>query len=134
LVSSPDPPCPLCERLALPDLLAENDLAVAFRDAFPVSPGHALIVPRRHASDLFELNEEEQLALWRLLPVVKRRLDVHHAPAGYNVGVNVGSAAGQTVGHVHVHLIPRYEGDVENPRGGVRWVVPARAAYWKAGT
>jgi diadenosine tetraphosphate (Ap4A) HIT family hydrolase len=121
-------PCPLCQRLALPDLLAENALAVAFKDAFPVSPGHALIVPRRHVEGLFDLTAEEQAALWRLLPEVKARLDSRHAPAGYNVGVNVGEAAGQTVPHVHVHLIPRYAGDVEDPRGGVRWVVPPRAA------
>jgi diadenosine tetraphosphate (Ap4A) HIT family hydrolase len=130
---SVSPDCPFCQRLALPDLLAESDLAVAFKDGFPVSPGHALIVPRRHVADLFELTAEEQAALWQLLPEVKTRLDARHAPAGYNVGVNVGVAAGQTVGHVHVHLIPRYVGDVVDPRGGVRWVVPERAAYWKAG-
>jgi diadenosine tetraphosphate (Ap4A) HIT family hydrolase len=123
-------PCPLCQRLALPDLLAENELAVAFKDGFPVNPGHALIVPRRHVEGLFELSVEEQAALWRLLPEVKQRLDARHSPAGYNVGVNVGEAAGQTMAHVHVHLIPRFAGDVEDPRGGVRWVVPARAAYW----
>lgn len=125
------PDCPFCQRLALPDLLAENDQAVAFKDAFPVSPGHALIVPRRHVADLFELTPEEHAALWQLLPEVKTRLDARHAPAGYNVGVNVGAAAGQTIGHAHVHLIPRYVGDVADPRGGVRWVFPERAAYWK---
>jgi diadenosine tetraphosphate (Ap4A) HIT family hydrolase len=124
-------PCPLCARLALPDLMAENELAVAFKDAFPVNPGHTLIVPRRHVDGLFELTAEEQAAVWGLLPPLKQRLDARHSPAGYNVGVNVGVAAGQTVGHVHVHVIPRYAGDVEDPRGGVRWVVPARAAYWK---
>jgi len=111
--------------------LAQNDLAVAFKDAFPVSPGHALIVPRRHVEGLFDLSADEQTALWRLLPEVKTWLDDHHSPDGYNVGVNVGPVAGQTVAHVHVHLIPRFKGDVEDPRGGVRWVVPARAAYWK---
>ena len=110
--------------------MAENELAVAFKDPFPVNPGHTLVVPRRHVDGLFELSVEEQAALWRLLPEVKQRLDARHSPAGYNIGVNVGAAAGQTVGHVHIHLIPRYAGDVEDPRGGVRWVVPARAAYW----
>jgi diadenosine tetraphosphate (Ap4A) HIT family hydrolase len=110
--------------------MAENDLAVAFKDGFPVNPGHTLIVPRRHVERFFELTAEEQAALWRLLPELKQRLDARHAPAGYNVGLNVGEAAGQTVGHAHVHLIPRYAGDVEDPRGGVRWVVPARAKYW----
>ncbi len=128
-----EPPCPLCARLALPDLTAENELAAAFKDGFPVNPGHTLIIPRRHVASLFELTAEEQAAVWVLLPAVKERLDARHSPAGYNVGVNVGEAAGQTVGHAHVHVIPRYVGDVEDPRGGVRWVVPDRAAYWKAG-
>lgn len=123
-------PCPLCQRLALPDLMAENDLAVAFKDGFPVNPGHTLIVPRRHVEGFFELTTDEQAAIWRLLPELKQRLDARHSPAGYNVGVNVGEAAGQTVGHVHVHVIPRFAGDIEDPRGGVRWVVPARAKYW----
>jgi diadenosine tetraphosphate (Ap4A) HIT family hydrolase len=124
-------PCPFCQRLDLPDLLAGNDLAAAFWDSFPVSPGHALVVPRRHVADLFELAPDEQAALWRLLPEVRARVDAHHAPTGYNVGVNVGEAAGQTVGHAHVHLIPRYPGDVPDPRGGVRWVLPGQAAYWR---
>lgn len=131
--STPPPPCPFCQRLALRDLLAENPHAVAFKDAFPVSDGHCLIVPRRHVASLFDLSEEEQAAIWSLLPVLKQRLDARHAPAGYNVGVNVGEAAGQTVGHAHVHLIPRYPGDVADPRGGVRWVIPERAAYWRTG-
>jgi diadenosine tetraphosphate (Ap4A) HIT family hydrolase len=126
-----EPPCPLCARLALPDLTAENGLAAAFKDGFPVNPGHTLLIPRRHVASLFELTAEEQAAVWALLPAVKERLDARHSPAGYNVGVNVGEAAGQTVGHAHVHVIPRYVGDVEDPRGGVRWVVPERAAYWK---
>jgi diadenosine tetraphosphate (Ap4A) HIT family hydrolase len=131
---SPMPgPCPLCAAVELHDLLAANDRAVAFFDAFPVSPGHVLIVSRRHVAGLFDLSAEEQAALWALLPIVKRTVDEHHSPAGYNVGVNVGSAAGQTVGHVHVHVIPRYDGDVPDPRGGVRWVLPDRAAYWDKG-
>jgi diadenosine tetraphosphate (Ap4A) HIT family hydrolase len=121
--------CPLCARLTLPDLTAVSELAVAFKDGFPVNPGHTLIVPRRHVAGLFELTAAEQAAVWALLQPVKERLDARHSPAGYNVGVNVGEAAGQTVGHVHVHVIPRYAGDVDDPRGGVRWVVPARAKY-----
>lgn len=120
-------------RLALPDLMAENELAVASKDGFPVNLGHTLIVPKRHVAGLFDLDPDELAALWRLLPEVRQRLDARHSPAGYNIGVNVGEAAGQTVGHAHVHLIPRYAGDVADPRGGVRWVVPDRAAYWKAG-
>jgi diadenosine tetraphosphate (Ap4A) HIT family hydrolase len=90
-----------------------------------------LIVPKRHVAGLFDLEPRELAAVWLLLPEVKLRLDARHSPAGYNVGVNVGAAAGQTVNHVHLHLIPRYAGDVADPRGGVRWVVPERAAYWE---
>ena len=127
-----DASCPLCQRAAGGALLAAAPLAVAFLDAYPLNPGHALVVPRRHVAGLFDLAQEEQRALWDLLPVVKMAVERHHAPAGYNVGVNVGAAAGQTVEHVHVHLVPRYRGDVADPRGGVRWVLPARAAYWEA--
>ena len=122
--------CPLCAAAERPDTLAANDHAVAFFDAFPVNPGHVLIVSRRHAASLFELSPTEQAALWTLLPAVKAVLDERYSPAAYNVGVNVGAAAGQTVGHVHVHVIPRNEGDVPDPRGGVRGVIPAKADYW----
>jgi diadenosine tetraphosphate (Ap4A) HIT family hydrolase len=125
-----DKPCPLCAAAAGRDVLAANLHAVAFPDAFPVSAGHALIVSRRHVADLFDLTADEQAALWALLPAVKAALDARHAPAGYNIGVNVGAAAGLTIDHVHVHVIPRYEGDAADPRGGVRWVLPERAAYW----
>lgn len=110
--------------------LASNEWAVAFLDAFPVSPGHALIVSRRHVAGLFELSPEEQAGLWSLLGPTRDALLRDHVPTAFNVGVNVGAAAGQTVAHVHVHLIPRYDGDVDDPRGGVRWVVPAFADYW----
>jgi len=124
-----DAPCPLCAAVNR-DVLAANEHAVAFLDAFPVSPGHALVVSRRHVGSLFDLTPAEQAALWALAPTVRGILDERHSPDGYNVGVNVGSAAGQTVGHVHVHVIPRYAGDVPDPRGGVRWVLPERADYW----
>jgi diadenosine tetraphosphate (Ap4A) HIT family hydrolase len=123
--------CPLCERLAGGELLAESELAAAFSDAFPVSPGHALVIPRRHEADFFALSPEEQAAMWALVVPVRRALAEAHAPAGFNLGMNVGAAAGQTVGHAHLHVIPRYAGDAEDPRGGVRWVLPARAAYWE---
>lgn len=128
-------PCPFCARVSSgevgPEVGPGNGLAVAFPDGFPVSPGHTLVVPRRHVADYFELSSEEQAALWRLVAEVKDRLDAERAPAGYNVGVNVGAAGGQTVWHAHVHVIPRYAGDVEDPRGGVRWVIRARAPHWK---
>ena len=106
-----------------------NELAVTFSDAFPVSPGHMLIVPRRHVSDFFSLTAEEQAAIWSLVVSVRRHIETQHAPDGYNLGINVGSSAGQTVPHAHLHIIPRYDGDVDDPRGGIRWVLPSKAGY-----
>jgi len=122
--------CPFCNRLALGDLPPGNGMAAALPDAFPLNPGHTLVVPRRHVASFFELRRGEQAAIWRLVAEVKSRLDSEVSPAGYNIGLNVGPAGGQTVGHAHVHVIPRFVGDVADPRGGVRWVVPVRAAYW----
>jgi diadenosine tetraphosphate (Ap4A) HIT family hydrolase len=102
----------------------------AIPDAFPLNPGHTLVVPRRHVANYFDLSQDEQAAIWRLVSEVKSGLDAKLAPAGYNIGVNVGAAGGQTVDHVHVHVIPRFAGDVDDPRGGVRWIIPARAPYW----
>ena len=125
--------CPFCSRIdTSPDLLADG-AAVAIPDAFPLNPGHTLVIPRRHVADLFDLNPVEQVDVWRLAAKVRARLMEEHRPDGFNVGLNVGAAGGQTVGHAHVHVIPRFHGDVPDPRGGVRWVVPARAAYWREG-
>jgi diadenosine tetraphosphate (Ap4A) HIT family hydrolase len=125
-----DDDCPLCAAARRTDPLASNEHAVAVLDQYPVSPGHALVVSRRHAADVFDLSPDEQRSLWALLPEVKAAIEQTHSPAGYNIGANAGAAAGQTIAHVHVHVIPRYFGDVEDPRGGVRWVLPARADYW----
>lgn len=122
--------CPFCS-LDEERILASNELAVVIRDGFPVSPGHTLVVPKRHVASWFETTPEEQRAVLDLLGVAKGQLDVERSPAGYNIGINDGPAAGQTVRHLHLHLIPRYDGDTEDPRGGVRWVFPHRAAYWK---
>ncbi|MFQ5830504.1 MAG: HIT family protein [Candidatus Methylomirabilia bacterium] len=121
--------CVFCDRAASGDLVAAGGLAVAFPDAFPLSPGHTLIVPRRHEPDFFALTESEQAEMWRLVIEVRRRIEAERAPDGYNIGLNAGPAAGQTVGHAHLHVIPRYSGDVEDPRGGIRWIFPARAPY-----
>jgi len=118
--------CPFCH----PDsVLLENDLVYAKSDKYPVNPGHLLIIPKRHVADFFLTTEAEKIALLLLLDKAKHYLDVKHAPAGYNIGINVGEAAGQTIPHVHLHLIPRYQGDMENPRGGVRGVIPAQQNY-----
>ena len=108
--------CPFCRVESEREIIASSALSLAFFDGFPVSPGHVLIIPRRHVASFFDLTYEEQQDLLRLLD-------------GYNVGVNVGEAAGQSVLHVHMHLIPRYKGDVPNPRGGVRGVIPAKQNY-----
>lgn len=118
--------CPFC--LADGALLS-NGFAHARYDKFPVTPGHILIIPFRHAADFFSLSPEERHAMLCLADEAKALLDREFHPDGYNLGVNVGAAAGQTVFHVHLHLIPRYRGDVENPSGGVRGVIPARQHY-----
>lgn len=110
--------------------VAANDLAFAIRDGFPVSPGHTLVVTRRLVATWFDATPEEQAAVMALVSEVKRQLDESHRPDGYNVGFNAGDAAGQTVPHLHVHVIPRYRGDRPDPRGGVRWVLPDKADYW----
>jgi diadenosine tetraphosphate (Ap4A) HIT family hydrolase len=120
--------CPFCELSQRP-LLAENELALAFYDGFPVSPGHVLVIPRRHCSDFFQLSSLEQAACLDLLNQCQSRLVSERNPDGFNIGVNVGAAAGQTIFHAHLHLIPRHLGDVENPRGGVRGVIPAKKDY-----
>lgn len=128
--TGPSGGCIFCERAGAADLLAANDLAIAFAAGFPVSPGHTLIVPRRHEPDFFALTAEEQAAVVALVNPVRAALDERHSPDAYNLGVNAGKAAGQTIGHAHFHVIPRYAGDVAEPRGGVRWVLPETARYW----
>lgn len=124
--------CVFC-NIAPADIIAENDLAFAFFDRFPVNNGHVLIVPRRHVATYFDASEEELDAINRLLVAVKGKLDQAFAPDGYNIGVNVGAAGGQTIFHLHVHLIPRYAGDVPDPRGGVRKIKPSLVPYMGEG-
>ncbi len=100
------------------------------RDAYPVSPGHSLIIPKRHIASWFDLTEEERTRLFQHLSKAKTALEAEFKPDGYNIGINEGEAAGQTVLHLHVHLIPRYQGDIADPRGGVRWIFPDKASYW----
>ena len=110
-------------------VLAENELCFAIRDRFPVSDGHTLIIPKRHVSNYFDLTDDEVMAMQAMMKAQKEQLDTELSPDGYNIGINVSEAAGQTVFHVHMHLIPRYKGDVENPRGGVRGVIPSKQKY-----
>jgi diadenosine tetraphosphate (Ap4A) HIT family hydrolase len=127
---TPSKPCPFC-RLDPARILAEDGLSVIYKDGFPVSPGHTVIIPRRHFATLFEASAAEQAALLAALAKAKAILDDLHKPDGYNIGINHGQAGGQSVPHLHIHLIPRYQGDREDPRGGVRWVLPEKARYWK---
>src|SRR4051812_29317015 len=110
-------------------LIHSDAVVVAVWDSFPVSPGHALIIPRRHVADWFAATLEEHQALVNTVALVKEAIAAQYRPDGYNLGVNIGPAAGQTVFHLHLHVIPRYAGDVPDPRGGVRWVVPSKARY-----
>ncbi len=121
--------CVFCNLSSETELISETATAVAFLDSFPVNPGHTLIVPKRHVADYFELSIHEQRALWLLLNRCKMLIQKRFNPNGFNVGINVGEAAGQSIFHVHIHLIPRYMGDVENPRGGVRVVIPIKQSY-----
>jgi len=123
--------CVMCEHASSRELAASNTLAAAFADGFPLTPGHTLIVPRRHESDFLALSLAEQAAIWALVADVCRHIQARHSPDGYNLGVNIGEAAGQTVGHAHLHVIPRYQGDVADPRGGIRWIIPGKARYWE---
>ncbi len=112
--------CALCRP---EDVVLENDLVYVARDKFALAPGHVIAVPRRHVADFFAMTTPEKHAVLAALDEAKARLDREHRPDGYNIGVNIGAAAGQSRLHVHVHLIPRYRGDVADPRGGVRCVL-----------
>lgn len=115
-----------CE-LCLPDeVLLENTLAYVRHDNNSLSRGHVLVIPKRHVAGFFDMTAEEQSAVLELLTKVQESIQQQHSPDGYNIGVNVGKAAGQARMHVHVHLIPRYAGDVPDPRGGIRCVLKAR--------
>jgi diadenosine tetraphosphate (Ap4A) HIT family hydrolase len=113
----------------MPSSLAENERAFAILDRYPVTPGHTLVIPKVHASSIFELPSDAYSACFLLLKEVKSLIECEYKPQGFNVGINCGSAAGQTVEHAHIHLIPRYSGDVVNPRGGVRNVIPGKGDY-----
>jgi diadenosine tetraphosphate (Ap4A) HIT family hydrolase len=121
-------PCIFC---SLPEasIIDQNELAMAVRDIAPVNPGHTLIMPKRHVSSYFELTDEEALALMDLMRRTKKTLDTEFKPDDYNIGVNDGPLGGQTVPHVHIHVMPRYRGDVDDVRGGVRNIIPERAVY-----
>lgn len=123
--------CPFCSLDKSRHVLT-NDNVYAIYDSHPVSPGHSLIIPKRHISSFFDATREEQIALLDLVNQMQQVLINERSPDGFNVGINVGEAAGQTILHLHIHLIPRYVDDQPDPRGGVRWIFPDKAQYWSA--
>ena len=123
----PNNPCLFCTDAKGVSL--SNDLAYSARDSYPASPGHTVVIPRRHVASFFDLTPEEVNACMDLIKEEKKLLDAEFNPDGYNIGVNVGQPAGQSIFHVHIHIIPRYKGDVENPQGGVRHVIPKKGHY-----
>ena len=122
-------PCPFCALPAV-RVVEENEHVLLILDGYPVSPGHSLIIPKRHVGSFFDATPPERAALLTLLDKAKELAEETRKPDGYNIGINDGAVAGQTVPHLHIHLIPRYSGDQDDPRGGVRWVIPSKADYW----
>jgi len=121
--------CPFCE----PDgdrVWLDDEIGMVMWDAFPVTEGHTLVVPRQHVASIYELPADAQAALWQLVAQARQRLQDDLQPDGFNIGLNDGEAAGQTIPHAHIHVIPRRDGDVADPRGGVRWIFPEKARYW----
>ena len=123
--------CPFCEP-PQERVFYQDDLILCLWDAFPVSEGHALVITRRHVATWFDASPEEQAAITKGIEISRQEIEKTRKPDGYTVGFNAGEAAGQTVFHLHVHVIPRFRGDVEDPRGGVRWVIPGKAVYGTA--
>ena len=124
-----DTTCPFCN----PDarrIFYTTPFVIGLWDGFPVSPGHALLVPRRHVPGWFEASDDERAELVSGIDAARSAILEHNRPDGFNVGMNLGEAAGQTVLHLHLHVIPRYQGDMADPRGGVRWVLAEKADYW----
>jgi diadenosine tetraphosphate (Ap4A) HIT family hydrolase len=121
--------CPFC-TLPADRIVASNNLALMIRDGFPVSPGHTLVIPKRHVGSFFEASVAKRDAMLTLLDHARTEIVAALSPDGFNIGINDGAAAGQTVPHLHLHLIPRFNGDLADPRGGVRCVIPEKARYW----
>ncbi|MCB1760185.1 MAG: HIT family protein [Gammaproteobacteria bacterium] len=121
--------CRFCEQDLSKRLMIEGELGFAAWDLHPVSEGHFLVIPYRHFDNYFDITDEEREELWSLVARGRSMVEERHRPDGYNIGINVGEAAGQSIHHLHIHVIPRYRGDVENPKGGVRGVIPDKRHY-----
>lgn len=124
-----DNTCRFCVSKPGRRLILESKFGFAAYDRHPASDGHFLVIPYRHFADYFDINDDEREDLWSLVAQCKSIVDKEWSPDGYNIGINVGESAGQSINHLHIHVIPRYKGDVENPKGGVRGVIPDRKLY-----
>lgn len=111
-------------------IIYENDLVVGFFDAYPIAEGHSLVIPKNSVKTIFDLAIEEQQAVWSAVQETRNILSDLFNPDAFNIGINDGLAAGQTIQHAHIHIIPRYQGDKSDPRGGIRWIFPNKAKYW----
>jgi diadenosine tetraphosphate (Ap4A) HIT family hydrolase len=122
----------VCTFCSLPNarIVNSNLFGIVIRDGFPISEGHTLIIPKRHIKSFFDLQSKERDSLFDLVEQEKSFLIDAYSPDGFNIGINDGPAAGQTISHLHIHLIPRYTDDLPDPRGGVRWIIPSKAKYW----
>lgn len=120
-----EPNCPFC-HIPAEQRFYDGTLVFGIWDSHPASPGHALLIPKRHVPTWFDATPEEQAELLSAISTARAAIEKNHAPDGYNIGMNIGAAGGQTVFHLHLHVIPRYAGDVPDPRGGVRHVLPGR--------
>jgi diadenosine tetraphosphate (Ap4A) HIT family hydrolase len=121
--------CRFCTSKPGRRMMIEGKLGFAAYDRHPASEGHFLVIPYRHFADYFDITDEEREDLWSMVAEGKKMVDKEFSPDGYNIGINVGKWAGQSIPHLHIHVIPRYQGDVENPKGGVRGVIPAKKLY-----
>ena len=121
--------CRFCQTYTSRSVMIEGKYGFAAWDRHPASAGHFLVIPHRHFADYFDINDEELVELWGLVATGKKIADEKHNPDGYNIGINIGKWAGQSIPHLHIHVIPRYKGDVENPKGGVRGVIPKNKLY-----
>ena len=121
--------CPFCS-INQSQYLIEGKYSYAKFDGYPLTKGHVLIICKEHVSNYFDLSETVQNEMMKLVAKAKVLLDTNYSTSDYNIGINCGDLAGQTIDHVHIHLIPRRKGDIDDPRGGVRWVLPEKAKYW----
>ncbi len=122
--------CPFCNIKNYKDqIVCETELSISILDRYPVSEGHTLVIPKRHVKSYFDLTQDEVVDLWYMVNDVKEAFNYMYEPDGYNIGINIGEAAGQTIPHCHIHVIPRYNGDIEDPRGGIRGCIPEKMKY-----